>query len=75
MSREEAQEAVAAAGGKAAGSVSRKTDYLVAGAGAGSKLAKAESLGIPVLDERQFALLLTGGPAALTSMGERHVVE
>jgi DNA ligase (NAD+) len=66
MTREEAQEAVTAAGGKAAGSVSRKTDYLVAGAGAGSKLAKAESLGVPVLDERQFAVLLAQGPGALT---------
>ena len=66
MTREEAQEAVASAGGKAAGSVSRKTDYLVAGASAGSKLAKAESLGVHVLDEEQFARLLAGGPAALT---------
>lgn len=66
MTREEAQEAVTAAGGKAAGSVSRKTDYLVAGSGGGSKLAKAESLGVPVLDEQQFALLLAEGPDALT---------
>ena len=66
MTREEAQEAVAAAGGKAAGSVSRKTDYLVAGAGAGSKLAKAESLGVRVLDEGQFTRLLADGPEALT---------
>ncbi|MCZ3389932.1 MAG: NAD-dependent DNA ligase LigA [Actinomycetia bacterium] len=66
MTREEAQEAVAAAGAKAAGSVSQKTDYLVAGASAGSKLAKAESLGVRVLDEEQFARLLAGGPEALT---------
>ncbi len=64
MTREEAQEAVAAAGGKAAGSVSRKTTYLVAGANAGSKLAKAESLGVTVLDEGQFRRLLDEGPAA-----------
>ncbi len=66
MTREEAQEAIGAAGGKTVGSVSRKTDYLVAGANAGSKLTKAESLGVPVLDEEQFARLLAGGPSALT---------
>lgn len=62
MTREEAQEAIAAAGGKASGSVSSKTGYVVAGAGAGSKLAKAESLGVPVLDEGQFRRLLAEGP-------------
>ena len=65
MTREEAQEAIAAAGGKAAGSVSRKTSFLVAGDNAGTKLAKAESLGVPVLDENQFRRLLSEGPAAL----------
>ena len=58
FSREEAEEAVRAAGGKAAGSVSRKTDYLVAGPGAGSKLTKAQELGIPVLDADGFRELL-----------------
>ena len=65
MSREEAQEAVAAAGGKSPGSVSRKTDFLVAGANAGSKLTKAEALGVRVLDEEQFGQLLAGGPSAV----------
>ena len=66
MTRDEAQEAIAAAGGKATGSVSGKTSFLVAGANAGSKLAKAESLGVPVLDEAGFARLLAEGPAAVT---------
>jgi DNA ligase (NAD+) len=51
FSREEAEAAIRAAGGKPAGSVSKKTDYLVAGENAGSKLAKAQELGVPVLDE------------------------
>jgi DNA ligase (NAD+) len=63
FSREEAEEAVRAAGGKAAGSVSRKTDYVVAGEGAGSKLAKAQELGIPVLDADGFRRLLAGEEA------------
>jgi DNA ligase (NAD+) len=60
FSRTEAEEAVRAAGGKPAGSVSRKTDYVVAGENAGSKLAKAEELGVPVLDEDGFRRLLGG---------------
>lgn len=55
-----AEEAIRAAGGHAAGSVSRKTDYVVAGEGAGSKLAKATELGVPVLDEEGFRRLLAG---------------
>ena len=65
FTREGAKEAIVAAGGKAAGSVSKKTDYVVAGEGAGSKLTRAESLGIPVLNAAQFAVLLEQGPAAL----------
>jgi DNA ligase (NAD+) len=60
FSREEAEEAIRAAGGHAAGSVSARTDYLVAGEKAGSKLAKAEQLGVPVLDEEGFRRLLDG---------------
>jgi DNA ligase (NAD+) len=63
MSREEAQEALVARGAKVAGSVSRKTSFVVAGSEAGSKLAKAVELGVPVLDEQQFLKLLeAGGP-------------
>ena len=65
--RDEAQEAIVAAGGKAASSVSKKTDYVAAGPGAGSKLAKAEALGVPVLDAAQFRVLVTEGPAALSA--------
>jgi len=63
--REGAEEAIIAAGGKPASSVSKKTDFVAAGPGAGSKLAKAEELGIPVLDASGFTRLLTGGPAAV----------
>ena len=58
FSREEAEQAVRDAGGKPVGSVSKKTDYVVAGPGAGSKLNKAEELGIPVLDTDAFRRLL-----------------
>jgi DNA ligase (NAD+) len=71
FSRESAEEAIRAAGGKPAGSVSKKTDYLVAGPGAGSKLAKATELGIPVLDEDGFRRLLAGeSPAGESPAGE-----
>jgi DNA ligase (NAD+) len=58
MTRDAAAEAIAQRGGKVAGSVSQKTDYVVAGAEAGSKLKKAEQLGIAVLDEAAFLKLL-----------------
>ena len=60
FARQEAEEAIRAAGGKPAGSVSKKTDYVVAGESAGSKLAKAQEVGIPVLDEDGFRRLLAG---------------
>jgi DNA ligase (NAD+) len=63
--REGALEAIIAAGGKAASSVSKKTDFVAAGPGAGSKLTKAEQLGLRIIDAEQFALLVTEGPAAL----------
>jgi DNA ligase (NAD+) len=63
FSREEAEDAIRAAGGKPAGSVSKKTDYLVAGPGAGSKLQKATDLGVAVLDEEGFRRILAGEPS------------
>ncbi|MGO1178109.1 helix-hairpin-helix domain-containing protein, partial [Cellulosimicrobium funkei] len=65
FSRDGAKEAVIAAGGKASGSVSKKTDYVVVGASAGSKETKARDLGLPILDEEGFVALLAGGPDAV----------
>ncbi len=61
LSRDESKEAILSRGGKAAGSVSKKTDYVVVGANAGTKAAKAEALGVPVLNEAQFIELLATG--------------
>ena len=63
--RTSAKEVVESRGGKASGSVSKKTDFLVAGEKAGSKLTKAEDLGVPVLDEAGFEKLLAEGPDAV----------
>ena len=65
FSRDGAKEAILSRGGKASGSVSKKTDYVVVGDSPGSKAAKAEQLGVPILDEAGFKKLLDGGPGAL----------
>jgi DNA ligase (NAD+) len=61
MAREQAKELIEKAGGKVAGSVSKKTDYVLAGVDAGSKLDKALALGVPVIDESQLREMLDGG--------------
>ena len=68
FSRDEVKEAILSRGGKAAGSVSKKTDYVVVGENAGSKAAKAEELGRPILNEEQFVALLEAGPEALGAL-------
>jgi len=65
FSRDSAKEAIVSRGGKAAGSVSKKTDYVVVGENAGTKAEQAEQLGVPVLDEGGFQVLLERGPSGL----------
>jgi DNA ligase (NAD+) len=67
FSRDDAKEAIVARGGKAAGSVSKKTDYVVAGDSPGSKYDKAVELGVPILDEEGFRTLLADGPAGISA--------
>jgi DNA ligase (NAD+) len=67
LSRDEAAEAVRAAGGKVSSSVSKKTNFVVAGENAGSKYDKAVELGVPILDEAGLQTLLTDGPDAVTA--------
>ena len=64
LSREEAKDMIESAGGKVSGSVSKKTDYVVAGTEAGSKLAKAQELGTPVLDEAGLLALLAAAESS-----------
>nr|WP_084481732.1 NAD-dependent DNA ligase LigA [Nocardia grenadensis] len=67
FSRDGAKEAILLRGGKAAGSVSKKTAFVVVGESPGSKAAKAEELGVPILDEDGFRLLLESGPDAVAA--------
>ena len=69
-SRDQAKEAILIRGGKAASSVSKKTACVVVGESPGTKHDKAVELGVPVLDESGFTLLLTEGPDAVKPAGE-----
>jgi len=71
FSRDEAKEAILTRGGKPSGSVSKKTDFAVIGANAGSKADKAREIGVPVLDEAGFRALLEGGPASVERSSPR----
>ncbi|MBD8868947.1 NAD-dependent DNA ligase LigA [Nocardioides donggukensis] len=68
FSRDSVKEAIIARGGKASGSVSKKTDFVVVGESAGSKAAKAEELGVPMLDEAGFLVLLEQGADAARAL-------
>jgi DNA ligase (NAD+) len=70
FSRDEAKEAIMARGGKASGSVSKKTAFVVVGDAPGSKYDKAVQLKVPVLDEEGFHVLLTEGPEAATEVAQ-----
>jgi DNA ligase (NAD+) len=70
FSRDEAKEAIMTRGGKAAGSVSRKTAFVVVGDAPGSKHDKAVQLKVPVLDENGFQVLLERGPEAAAEVAE-----
>jgi NAD-dependent DNA ligase len=65
FSRDEAKEAILGRGGKASGSVSKKTDFVVVGDNPGTKADSARKLGVPVLDEAGFRRLLTDGAEAV----------
>ena len=65
FTRDGAKEAIISRGGKASGSVSKKTHYVVVGENAGSKATKAEELGLRILDEAGFVALLAEGPAGV----------
>ena len=66
FTRDSAKEAIVSRGGKASGSVSKKTSFVVVGDKAGSKETKARELGLTILDEEGFVALLEGGPRTVS---------
>ncbi|MDF2711241.1 MAG: ligase LigA, partial [Nonomuraea muscovyensis] len=68
FTRDSAAEVLTSRGGKVAGSVSKKTSFVVVGENAGSKYDKAVSLGVPILDEQGFRVLLEDGPEAASAV-------
>ncbi len=70
FSRDEAREAILGRGGKASGSVSKKTDFVVVGENPGSKAENAGKLGVPILDEAGFRRLLELGPSGVAPSDE-----
>ena len=66
FTRDSAKESIVSRGGKASGSVSKKTSFVVVGDKAGSKETKARELGLTILDEEGFVALLEGGPQAVS---------
>ena len=75
FTRDGAKEAILTRGGKASGSVSKKTDFVVVGESAGSKETRARELGRPILDEAGFVALLAGGPAAVATRSDEEGAE
>jgi DNA ligase (NAD+) len=75
LKREEAAAKIEALGGKVSGSVSKKTDYVVAGAEAGSKLEKAQKLGVKIIDEAELVIFFTGGSGEHGGVTEGNEVE
>lgn len=68
-SRDQARDMILARGGKVAGSVSKNTDYVICGDKPGSKAGKAESIGVPIINEEEFEQLLAEGPSGIESAG------
>jgi len=72
FTRDQAEAEIVARGGKATSSVSKKTDFLVMGESPGSKYEKAKELGVPILDDEGFVILLSAGPEAARAQAQSH---
>ena len=72
FTRDQAEAAIAERGGKATSSVSKRTDFLVVGQDPGTKFEKARDLGVPILDESGFTVLLSDGVEAAKAQAQSH---